>query len=190
MAAKTAPLGLPKSGAISKGYNFASTWEQVTSSFPSRSSPIPASYAHPRSDLIWSDLFLPYILPFCFHFCFTFRHYSLIHPIAVQNAPLTDQQQAAIATLCHAVAERPFPVDLVRFLISSSIFFNSFSNSSSGNQLLLTPTSYLRLFVSSEETLPMCFLLNHYNFLLNITLGTRSCWWSTKCLVYFCSRYN
>ncbi|KAG7972452.1 hypothetical protein I3843_07G184500 [Carya illinoinensis] len=44
---------LPKSGAISKGYNFASNWEQ--------------------------------------------------------NAPLTDQQQAAILTLSHAVAERPFP---------------------------------------------------------------------------------
>ncbi|GFY91799.1 sec34-like family protein [Actinidia rufa] len=49
---------LPKSGAISKGYNFASTWEQ--------------------------------------------------------NAPLTDQQQAAIAALSHAFAERPFPVKLSR----------------------------------------------------------------------------
>lgn len=38
MAAKAAPLGLPKSGAISKGYNFASTWEQVRSSFPVYSS--------------------------------------------------------------------------------------------------------------------------------------------------------
>ncbi|KAG2699275.1 hypothetical protein I3843_07G184700 [Carya illinoinensis] len=47
---------LPKSGAISKGYNFASNWEQ--------------------------------------------------------NAPLTDQQQAAILTLSHAVAERPFPPNL------------------------------------------------------------------------------
>ncbi|KAL6010558.1 Golgi transport complex subunit 3 [Asimina triloba] len=47
---------LPKSGAISKGYNFASMWEQ--------------------------------------------------------NAPLTEQQQAAIASLSHAVAERPFPEKL------------------------------------------------------------------------------
>ncbi|PSS10293.1 Conserved oligomeric Golgi complex subunit 3 like [Actinidia chinensis var. chinensis] len=47
---------LPKSGAISKGYNFASMWEQ--------------------------------------------------------NAPLTDQQQAAIVALSHAFAERPFPVKL------------------------------------------------------------------------------
>ncbi|XP_066327016.1 conserved oligomeric Golgi complex subunit 3-like isoform X1 [Miscanthus floridulus] len=47
---------LPKSGAVSKGYNFASTWEQ--------------------------------------------------------NAPLTEQQKAAIAALSHAVAERPFPPNL------------------------------------------------------------------------------
>uniref|UniRef100_M1CJI3 Conserved oligomeric Golgi complex subunit 3 n=1 Tax=Solanum tuberosum TaxID=4113 RepID=M1CJI3_SOLTU len=48
--------GVPKSAAISKGYNFASTWEQ--------------------------------------------------------NAPLTEQQQAAILALSHAVAERPFPSNL------------------------------------------------------------------------------
>ncbi|XP_018449460.1 conserved oligomeric Golgi complex subunit 3 isoform X1 [Raphanus sativus] len=48
---------LPKSGAISKGYNFASTWEQ--------------------------------------------------------SAPLTEEQQAAIVSLSHAVAERPFPANLV-----------------------------------------------------------------------------
>lgn len=56
MATKPASATLPKSAAISKGYNFASTWEQ--------------------------------------------------------NAPLTEQQQAAIATLSHAVAERPFPANL------------------------------------------------------------------------------
>ncbi|XP_042031679.1 conserved oligomeric Golgi complex subunit 3-like [Salvia splendens] len=50
--------GLAKSGAISKGYNFASTWEQ--------------------------------------------------------NAPLTEQQQAAIVALSHAVAERPFPPNLAQ----------------------------------------------------------------------------
>ncbi|XP_073158276.1 conserved oligomeric Golgi complex subunit 3 [Henckelia pumila] len=50
--------GVPKFGAISKGYNFASSWEQ--------------------------------------------------------NAPLTEQQQAAIVALSHAVAERPFPPNLVQ----------------------------------------------------------------------------
>ncbi|CAD5171828.1 unnamed protein product [Musa acuminata subsp. malaccensis] len=47
---------LPKSGAVSKGYNFASSWEQ--------------------------------------------------------NAPLTEQQKAAILALSNAVAERPFPPHL------------------------------------------------------------------------------
>ncbi|KAG2579160.1 hypothetical protein PVAP13_6NG239803 [Panicum virgatum] len=54
--ATAAASALPKSGAVSKGYNFASTWEQ--------------------------------------------------------NAPLTEQQKAAIAALSHAVAERPFPANL------------------------------------------------------------------------------
>ncbi|KAG5608589.1 hypothetical protein H5410_019870 [Solanum commersonii] len=57
MATATATRpGVPKSAAISKGYNFASNWEQ--------------------------------------------------------NAPLTEQQQAAIQALSHAVAERPFPSNL------------------------------------------------------------------------------
>ncbi|KAK6945655.1 Conserved oligomeric Golgi complex, subunit 3, partial [Dillenia turbinata] len=58
MATKATSGVLPKSGAISKGYNFAHTWEQ--------------------------------------------------------NAPLTEQQQAAIIALSHAVSERPFPVSLSR----------------------------------------------------------------------------
>ncbi|KAJ7980515.1 conserved oligomeric Golgi complex subunit 3-like [Quillaja saponaria] len=58
MGTKTTPQGLSKSGAISKGYNFASTWEQ--------------------------------------------------------NASLTEQQQAAIASLSHAVAERPMPGNLAQ----------------------------------------------------------------------------
>ncbi|GAB2291595.1 Golgi transport complex subunit 3 [Dionaea muscipula] len=61
-SAKTSSPSVPRSGAVSKGYNFASTWEQ--------------------------------------------------------NAPLTDQQQAAIAALSHAVAERPFPPNLVQDHIS------------------------------------------------------------------------
>ncbi|KAJ4848119.1 Golgi transport complex subunit 3 [Turnera subulata] len=58
MATKASPPNLHKSVAISKGYNFASTWEQ--------------------------------------------------------NAPLSEQQQAAIASLSHAVAERPYPVNLAQ----------------------------------------------------------------------------
>ncbi|XP_037491030.1 conserved oligomeric Golgi complex subunit 3 isoform X2 [Jatropha curcas] len=62
MAAKASPPNLHKSVAISKGYNFASTWEQ--------------------------------------------------------NAPLTEQQQAAIVALSHAVAERPYPTTLAQDHIS------------------------------------------------------------------------
>jgi hypothetical protein len=38
----------------------------------------------------------------------------------LQNAPLTEQQNAAITALSHAVAERPFPANLVRRRISQS----------------------------------------------------------------------
>ncbi|KAK4486691.1 hypothetical protein RD792_006751 [Penstemon davidsonii] len=57
-AAGAGKASVPRSGAISKGYNFASTWEQ--------------------------------------------------------NAPLTEQQQAAIVALSHAVSERPFPPNLAQ----------------------------------------------------------------------------
>ena len=51
---------------------------------------------------------------------------SSVYPICAQNAPLTEQQQAAIATLCHAVAERPLPADLV-----SALYFQFVSTSRS-----------------------------------------------------------
>ncbi|KAM7275531.1 hypothetical protein ACFE04_017397 [Oxalis oulophora] len=54
----TKAIAPPKTGAVSKGYNFASSWDQ--------------------------------------------------------NAPLSEQQQAAIAMLSHAVAERPFPANLAQ----------------------------------------------------------------------------
>ncbi|KAK4755603.1 hypothetical protein SAY87_009360 [Trapa incisa] len=64
MASKASPPPpLPKSGAISKGYNFASTWEQ--------------------------------------------------------NAPLSEQQQAAIVSLSHVFSERPFPANLMQENVSS-----------------------------------------------------------------------
>ncbi|WCJ42882.1 Conserved oligomeric Golgi complex subunit 3 [Euphorbia peplus] len=56
-ASKSSPSNVHKSVAISKGYNFASTWEQ--------------------------------------------------------NAPLSEQQQSAILSLSHAVADRPYPLNLV-----------------------------------------------------------------------------
>jgi len=91
---------LPKSGAVSKGYNFASTWEQVGH----------GAFASGRSgrgrarDLAGAiGCFMDLTLYWFGHSRFFF-----------QNAPLTEQQKAAIAALSHAVAERPFPPNLVR----------------------------------------------------------------------------
>ncbi|KAI4344665.1 hypothetical protein L6164_011864 [Bauhinia variegata] len=58
MGSRAQPQNLPNSAAISRGYNFASTWEQ--------------------------------------------------------NAPLSEQQQAAIISLSHVVSERPMPVKLAQ----------------------------------------------------------------------------
>nr|VDD02010.1 unnamed protein product [Brassica rapa] len=63
MAASSSSV--PRSGAVSKGYNFASTWEQ--------------------------------------------------------SAPLTEEQQAAIVSLSHAVAERPFPANLVSIEVHENV---------------------------------------------------------------------
>ncbi|CAN6852548.1 unnamed protein product [Brassica oleracea] len=69
MATKVASSpSLPKSGAISKGYNFASTWDQ--------------------------------------------------------SAPLTEEQQSAIVSLSQAVAERPFPANLV--MVSSWFYVHEY----------------------------------------------------------------
>lgn len=43
--------------------------------------------------------------------------------LLVQNAPMTEQQQAAIVALSHAVAERPFPAKPV----STAHAYNSIS---------------------------------------------------------------
>lgn len=62
MTTTTTRTGVPNSEAVSRGYNFASTWEQ--------------------------------------------------------NAPLTEQQHAAIIALSHAVVDRPFPSKLSQENIS------------------------------------------------------------------------
>ncbi|KAG6390917.1 hypothetical protein SASPL_148662 [Salvia splendens] len=73
--------GLAKSGAISKGYNFASTWEQLLCVDRAGAASVPS---------------------------------LATYDLAVYNAPLTEQQQAAIVALSHAVAERPFPPNLAQ----------------------------------------------------------------------------
>lgn len=115
--------GVPKSGAISKGYNFASHWEQVLFLLPSFSN--------------WPKFkfFMSVVCTCASEFCticllqlqlssFVSDQIRLdplnlnlmysISSLTLQNAPLTEQQQAAIANLSHAVAERPLPPNLVR----------------------------------------------------------------------------
>ncbi|PWA57697.1 Conserved oligomeric Golgi complex, subunit 3 [Artemisia annua] len=77
---------VPNSEAVNRGYNFASTWEQIYRSF---------------YNVEWAMLQLVSIS------CLDYR--SVVYVI---NAPLTEQQQAAIVALSHAVVERPFPSKL------------------------------------------------------------------------------
>jgi conserved oligomeric Golgi complex subunit 3 len=117
--ATTTASALPKSGAVSKGYNFASTWEQVGCHSPLFL--IPALDLGEEGGLPWdlygrdrrfggSDIYNFALAP-------------------LQNAPLTEQQKSAIATLSQAVAERPFPTNLVRIvrlLEYENVAFRSF----------------------------------------------------------------
>ncbi|KAG6514766.1 hypothetical protein ZIOFF_025136 [Zingiber officinale] len=97
---------LPKSGAVSKGYNFASTWEQVIRhpildvAIPGRSSRWICAFGIRSSRLGVRDIDVCFICIF-----------------PLQNAPLTEQQKAAILALSNAVAERPFPPNLCRFIL-------------------------------------------------------------------------
>uniref|UniRef100_A0A1D1Y860 Conserved oligomeric Golgi complex subunit 3 n=1 Tax=Anthurium amnicola TaxID=1678845 RepID=A0A1D1Y860_9ARAE len=110
MAAATSRQGtaaaqpLPKSGAVSRGYNFASTWEQ--------------------------------------------------------NAPLTEQQQAAIMSLSHAVAERPFPPKLLQEQATKDI--NNFSrppgsgiseDSGAIDAVLVSTHEFYKWFTDLESTM-------------------------------------
>ncbi|KAF8388670.1 hypothetical protein HHK36_025350 [Tetracentron sinense] len=104
MAAKASSSTLPKSGAISKGYNFASTWEQ--------------------------------------------------------NAPLTEQQQAAIISLSHAVAERPFPVNVSQEYISGqdngfsvAIKDNTFEDSGAIETILVNTHQFYKWFTDLESAM-------------------------------------
>ncbi|KAK9274826.1 hypothetical protein L1049_022078 [Liquidambar formosana] len=104
MATKASSATLPKSGAISKGYNFASTWEQ--------------------------------------------------------NAPLTEQQQAAIVTLSHAVAERPFPVNLSQEHVSAqdnalsvSTKDNTFEESGAIEAVLVNTNQFYKWFTDLESAM-------------------------------------
>lgn len=125
MAANASPLGLPKSGAISKGYNFASRWEQ--------------------------------------------------------NAPLTEQQQAAIATLCHAVAERPLPADLAQDRIggkenalSISVKDTSNEDSDAIEAVLVNTNQFYKWFSDLESAMKSETEEKYHHYLNSLTdrIGT------------------
>ncbi|KAG6596156.1 Conserved oligomeric Golgi complex subunit 3, partial [Cucurbita argyrosperma subsp. sororia] len=126
MAAKASPLGLPKSGAISKGYNFASRWEQ--------------------------------------------------------NAPLTEQQQAAIATLCHAVAERPLPADLAQDRIggkenalSISVKDTSNEDSDAIEAVLVNTNQFYKWFSDLESAMKSETEEKYHHYLNSLTDRIRTC---------------
>ncbi|XP_072071429.1 conserved oligomeric Golgi complex subunit 3 isoform X1 [Arachis hypogaea] len=88
MGSRGPPQSLPSSAAFSRGYNFASTWEQICI-------------------LVLTDL-IPYAkLEFDVCVCISLIFFP-------QNAPLTEHQQAAIISLSHAVSERPLPLKLAQ----------------------------------------------------------------------------
>lgn len=126
MAANASPLGLPKSGAISKGYNFASRWEQ--------------------------------------------------------NAPLTEQQQAAIATLCHAVAERPLPADLAQDRIggkenalSISVKDTSNEDSDAIEAVLVNTNQFYKWFSDLESAMKSETEEKYHHYLNSLTDRIRTC---------------
>ncbi|GJN03666.1 hypothetical protein PR202_ga21137 [Eleusine coracana subsp. coracana] len=107
MATTTAPgtaSAVPKSGAVSKGYNFASTWEQVGRSNLPLLGPAPDLGVGGEPDTSAGAIVGSVDLTYSFAL------------VPLQNAPLTEQQKSAIAALSQAVAERPFPANLEKSL--------------------------------------------------------------------------
>ncbi|XP_042485003.1 conserved oligomeric Golgi complex subunit 3 [Macadamia integrifolia] len=77
-----------------------------------------------------------------------------------QNAPLTEQQQAAIAALSHAVSERPFPINMSQELISGqdnglsvSPKDNSFGDSGVVEAVLVNTHQFYTWFTNLESAM-------------------------------------
>ncbi|GJN16078.1 hypothetical protein PR202_gb03028 [Eleusine coracana subsp. coracana] len=107
MATTTAPgtaSAVTRSGAVSKGYNFASTWEQVGAGNLPLLGPAPDLGVGGEPDTSTGAIAGSVDLTYSF----------ALAPL--QNAPLTEQQKSAIAALSQAVAERPFPANLEKSL--------------------------------------------------------------------------
>ncbi|WMV37056.1 hypothetical protein MTR67_030441 [Solanum verrucosum] len=123
MATATRP-GVPKSEAISKGYNFASTWEQ--------------------------------------------------------NAPLTEQQQAAIQALSHAVAERPFPSNLDQVSghdnsLSVSTKLSSLEDSGAIEAVLVNTNQFYKWFADLEAAMKSETEEKYQHYVSTLTEQIQTC---------------
>ncbi|KAJ0229257.1 Conserved oligomeric Golgi complex subunit 3 [Hirschfeldia incana] len=117
---------LPKSGAISKGYNFASTWEQ--------------------------------------------------------SAPLTEEQQAAIVSLSHAVAERPFPANLVHEYVhrpenglSVSAEDTNLGDSGAIEAVLVNTNQFYKWFTDLESAMKSETEEKYLHYVNNLTERIQTC---------------
>ncbi|XP_031104635.1 conserved oligomeric Golgi complex subunit 3 isoform X2 [Ipomoea triloba] len=115
---------VPKSEAISKGYNFASTWEQ--------------------------------------------------------NAPLTEQQQAAIQSLSHAVAERPFPANLDHTLghhngFSISAKQNALEDGGAIDTVLVNTNQFYKWFMDLEAAMKSETEEKYQHYVNNLTEQIQTC---------------
>lgn len=125
-AASTGKPSVPKSGAISKGYNFASTWEQ--------------------------------------------------------NAPLSEQQQAAIVALSHAVAERPFPSNLAQEKVSGlqnglsiSIKQSTTEDSGATEAVLVNTNEFYKWFIDLEAAMKSETEEKYQHYVRTLTERIQTC---------------
>ncbi|CAK7352282.1 unnamed protein product [Dovyalis caffra] len=127
MANRASPSNLHKSVAISKGYNFASTWEQ--------------------------------------------------------NAPLSEQQQAAIVSLSHAVAERPYPDNLAQDHASVkenggltvSAKDSSFGESQGIDAILVNTNQFYKWFTDLESAMKSETEEKYQHYVNNLTEHMQTC---------------
>lgn len=127
MATKASPQNLHKSVAISKGYNFASTWEQ--------------------------------------------------------NAPLTEQQQAAIVALSHSVAERPYPTTLAQDHISGqdnggldvSTKDSAFRDSQAIEAVLVNTNQFYKWFTDLESAMKSETEEKYQHYVSTLTERIQTC---------------
>ncbi|KAE9457763.1 hypothetical protein C3L33_10336, partial [Rhododendron williamsianum] len=131
----------PKTGAISKGYNFASTWEQ--------------------------------------------------------NAPLTEQQQAAIVALSHAFAERPFPVKLSQEHVggqdnglSISTKHSTMEETGAIEAVLVNTNQFYKWFTDLEAAMKSETEEKYQHYLTSLTERIETCDGILHQVEYLCRYFN